>query len=285
MSVNQEQVLDDANKGALADAALEGGTDNDSGGEQAPQIDYEKEARDMGWDPTYDGPNKKSAEQFYNDGLNILPIVQANWKKEKGRVEALEARLRETEENTKRSIQALQKQAERETERKLAELREEKIKAVKNADTEAFERLEKEEKELLAPEPEKPDDKKDIRSNPTIQAWESENPWYGSDKDLTAYANGISSEIRGETDKTGKEFLDLVAERVKKTFPHKFQNQRKNNFSTASPSNRQMPAKTTSFDSLPPSAKRDFDYAVTRGLVEDTAENRQQFAKDFSEAE
>lgn len=288
MSVNQEQVLDDANKGAIADAALENDAGNDAetdaGAEGGGEPDYESIARDQGWNPSYDGPNKKTAKQFVEDGENIQPILQANLKKERQRVEALEARLKETEVNTQKSIQALQKHAERETERKLAELREQKLKAVKNADTEAFERLEKEEKEFLKPEePEKTDDK-DYRSNPTIKAWESENPWYGTDKDLTAYANGISGDLRSETDKTGKEFLDIVAERTRNAFPHKFKNPRKDNHTGAAPSSRQQPAKSTSFDTLPSSAKRDFDYAVTRGLVKDTAEAKQQFAKDWTEA-
>jgi hypothetical protein len=281
MSVNAEQVLDDANKGALADAD----PDLANGGEAAPEVDYEAEARDMGWNPSYDGPNKKTAQQFVEDGEKIQPILQANLKKERQRVEALEARLKDTESNTQKSIRALQKHFERETERKLAELKAGKIKAVKNADTEAFEKLEAEEAELLKkPEPEKPDTK-DVRNDPTIVAWEGENDWYGKDEDMTAYADGISGVLRNKTGKTGKEFLDLVAEQVKKTFPHKFKNPRKDNFSGAAPSSRQQGAKSTSFDALPPSAKRDFDYAVTRGFVKNTPEDRQQFAKDFSEAE
>lgn len=287
MSVTQENVLDDANKGALAEAALENDNSGDEVGEQEQQIDYEKEALDNGWNPDYDGPNKKTAKQFVEDGKNILPIVQSARKKAEARADALEARLRETEANTQRSIQALQKQAERETERKLAELREQKLKAVGNADKEEFERIEKEEKELLKPSEQEPEktSAKDVRKDPVILAWESENDWYDTDEDMTAYANGISGVLRGQTDKTGKAFLDLVAERVRKQFPHKFRNPRKDNHTGAAPSSRQQPSKTTSFDTLPSSAKRDFDYAVTRGLVKDTAENRQQFAKDFAEAE
>lgn len=284
MSVNAEDVLNDANDGALADAAPENDSGNDSDG-GAPQIDYEKEAREMGWNPDHDGPNKKTAQQFYEDGLNILPIVQANWKKEKAKVETLEGEVKDLRSNHDRSIKALEKQFQRETERRLAELREEKLKAVGNADKEAFERLEKEEKELLKPaEPESEAPKQDFKSNPTIQVWEQENPWYGTDPDLTDYADFYSTRLRSKTDKKDKEFLDLVAEGVKKQFPGKFQNPRKNNFSGAAPSTRQQAAKTTSYDSLPSSAKRDFDYAVNRGLIKNTPESRQQFAKDWTEA-
>lgn len=282
MSVKAEDVLNDADE-SLVEQEVTEETEND--GAAAEQIDYESEAREMGWNPEYSGPNKKTAQEYYEDGLKIQPILQANLKKERQRAENLEARLREHESNTQKSIQALQKQAERETERKIAEIREEKLKAVKNADTEKFEQLEKEEKDLLkAPEPEK-EDPKDIRNDPTIKVWEGENPWYGVDEELTDYADFHASRLRKKSDKTGKDFLDLVAEQVRKQYPGKFKNPRKENFSAAAPSSRQQLAKTTSFDALPTSAKRDFDYAVRRGLVKDTTENRQQFAKDFSEAE
>lgn len=286
MSVNAEEALNDSTNGAIADAALNEGEDSTSEVDNQPvAIDYEAEAREMGWNPDYKGPNQKTAQQFYEDGQTILPIVQANSKKYKERADRLEVELREHKTNSEKSIQALQKHFERETERKIAEIKAGKEKAVANADLDAFKKLEAEEAELLKkPEPEKPKDN-DFRSSPSIKAWESENPWYGTDKDLTAYANGISSELRGETDKTGKDFLDLVAEHVKKTFPHKFKNPRKENFSAAPPSSRSQSAKSTSFDTLPASAKSNFKYAVNRGLIKDSAESRQQFAKDWTEAE
>lgn len=281
MSVNAEDALNDENKGALAEAALEG-----SENEAETQIDYEAEAREMGWNPDYKGPNQKTAKQFYEDGQNILPIVQANYKKYREKADGLESELREYKANSERSIQALQKHFERETERKIAEIREEKIKAVKNADTETFERLEKEEKELLKPsEPEPAEKKTDFRSDPVVQQWEKDNSWYGQDEELTEYADFYSTRLRKKTDKTGRDFLDLVGEQVRKQFPGKFKNPRKENFSAAAPSTRSQPSKATSFDSLPASAKSDFKYAVGRGLVKDTPEARQQFAKDFSEAE
>lgn len=283
MSVNQEQVLDDANLQVDQETADQ---DND-GGNSEPQIDYEKESKEMGWDPSYDGPNKKSAKQFYEDGLNILPIVRANLGKEREKVTALEARLQETEENTKRSLDAMEKHFKREIERRIEDIQAKKKQAVKNADEEAFDKLDAEEKELLKPKEDPPEAGKiDYRADPVVQKWEQDNSWYGKDEDLTDYADFYSSKLRknGET-KKGRDFLDLVAEGVKKQFPDKFRNPRKDNFSGAAPSNRQQPAKTTSFDSLPPSAKRSFDYAVTRGLVKDTAEARQQYAKDYTEAE
>lgn len=283
MSVNAEEALNDADKGALADAALEAeGQDSVDGG-QVDQIDYESEAREMGWNPDYNGPNKKSAKQFYEDGQNIQPILQANLKKERQRVESLESRLREQEESSKRSIQALQKHFERE----IAAVQAKKKEAVKNADTEAFEKYEKEEKELLESKPDLPEEQpkeKDFRSDPVIQQWEKENSWYGTDEELTDAADFHSTRLRKKTDKTGREFLDMVAEKVRNQFPEKFKNPRKQNFSAAPPSGRQPPAKTTSFDSLPSGAKRDYEYAVNRNLMKDTPENRSQFAKDWSEA-
>ena len=281
MSVNQEQVLDDAGEAENQEIDQESNTE---GSNQEQQIDYEAEAREMGWSPEYNGPNKKSAKQYYEDGLNIQPILQANLRKEREKVTALESRLQETEETTKRSLAAMQKHFERETQRQIEEIRAKKKLAVKNADEEAFEKLEAEEKELLKPK-EEPEEKKDLKSDPIIQKWEQDNPWYGKDEDLTDYANGYSNRLRPTTDKTGREFMDLVAEQVKKKFPDKFRNMRKDNFSGAPPSNRQQPPKATSFDSLPSSAKRNFDYAVTRGLIKDTSESRQQYAKDYTEEE
>lgn len=279
MSVKAEDVLNDADE-SLVEQEVTEETEND--GAAAEQIDYESEAREMGWNPDYNGPNKKSAKQFYEDGQNIQPILQANLKKERQRVESLEARLREQEDNSKRSIQALQKHYERE----LAAVQAKKLQAVKNADTELFEKYEKEEKELLEAKPALPEEpkEKDFRSDPVIQQWEKENSWYGTDEELTDAADFHSTRLRKKTDKTGREFLDMVAEKVRNQFPDKFKNPRKQNFSAAPPSGRQAPTKSASFDTLPAGAKRDFDYAVNRKLIQDSPETRSQFAKDWLEA-
>jgi len=283
MSVNAEDVLNDADLEAEGQDTEPGG---DAGSDPIDnEPDYEAIAKDQGWDPTYDGPNKKSAKQFVEDGEKIQPILQANLRKERQRVEALEARLQETEENTKRSLSAMQKHFERETQRQIAEIQAKKKQAVKNADEEAFEKLEAEEKELLKAKPEEESETKDFRADPVVQQWEKDNSWYGADEELTDFADFYSQRLRKKTDKTGKDFLELVGEQVRKQFPDKFKNPRKQNFTAAAPSTRSQPTKTTSFDSLPPSAKRNFDYAVTRGLIKDTPESRQQYAKDFSEEE
>lgn len=275
MSVKAENILNDAEDTAQVDA--------DGGDGAESEIDYDHEAKEMGWNPEYTGPNKKTAKEYYEDGLKIQPILQANLKKERAARENLEARLREQESNSRKSIEALQKHFERE----LATVQAKKEAAVKNADVDEFKKLEAEEKELLKSKPEAVEtkDSKDFRSDPVIQQWEKDNSWYGNDEELTEYADFISTRLRKKTEKTGRDFLDLVAEGVKKQYPGKFQNPRKQNFSAAAPSSRSQPAKTTSFDSLPGSAKRDFEYAVNRKLIKDTPESRTQFAKDWAEAE
>lgn len=274
MSVKAEDVLNDTEVSETPEP--------DKGGEGAePEIDYDHEAKEMGWNPEYSGPNKKTAKEYYEDGLKIQPILQANLKKERAARENLEVRLREQETNSRKSIEALQKHYERE----LATVQAKKEAAVKNADVDEFKKLEAEEKELLKSKPEIEKEEKDFRSDPVIQQWEKDNSWYGVDEELTDYADFYSTRLRKKSEKSGRDFLDLVAEGVKKQFPGKFQNPRKQNFSAAAPSSRSQPAKTASFDSLPSSAKRDFEYAVNRKLVKDTPESRTQFAKDWAEAE
>src|SRR3990167_1027357 len=128
MSVNQDQVLDDAEN-------LEGAEQESNAGgaeHQEQQIDYDAEAKEMGWNPEYSGPHKKTAQEFVEDGYKILPIVNANLKKEREKVSTLEARLNETEASNRKSIEALQKHFERETERHIAEIQTKKKQAVKN---------------------------------------------------------------------------------------------------------------------------------------------------------
>lgn len=276
MSVNEEEVLNDV------EVEQENFEQQETQETQEEQIDYEKEALEMGWNPNYDGPNKKSAQEYYEDGLKIQPILQANLKKERQKVEELQSQLLNHQSNTEKSILALQKHFERETQRKINEIQEGKLQAVKNADEEAFKRLDAEEKELLkTPQPKA---EPNYSNDPTFKQWKTENSWYGTDQDLTNYADWYSNKIRPTTDKKGREFLDLVAEQVRKQFKDKFKNPRKENYSAASPSTRSQPSKTTSFDSLPSSAKRDFDYMVNRGLMENNPSNREQFAKDWTEA-
>jgi len=61
---------------------------------------------------------------------------------------------------------------------------------------------------------------------PQLVEWKSKNKWYGSDEDLTAYADSIGTKLNREG-MAPDDVLVEVEKRVKANFPHKFKNPRK----------------------------------------------------------
>jgi exonuclease VII large subunit len=62
-----------------------------------------------------------------------------------------------------------------------------------------------------------------VEPHPEFVAWASKNSWYENSKPMRAFADARGQELSGE-DKSPSEVLRLVAEEVRKEFPNKFYN-------------------------------------------------------------
>jgi hypothetical protein len=211
----------------MAEAAAQERDDNDA----HPELtDVEQRAMRLGWVPKdqFKGdPDKhRSAEEFLDRGVNMLPLLQRDNEKLHRGMSRLEKRLEEQsrvfEEFQKHSEQAL----EREYKRGKSEVEARLDRAIQEADVAGAQQARRELADLENDKP-KPVERKaepeKQQADPDIQEWMGENAWFNKDQTLTAYAGEIFGEL--ERTQTGRTRRDLLAETKKKVmerFPEKF---------------------------------------------------------------
>lgn len=205
-----------------------GGAGGDNGADAAQQ-QVEARARAMGWTPKDEfkgDPAKwRDAGEFVERGENLLPLVKAQNKR-------LEREVAELKQTTREFAEHLSKTEQRAYERALADLKLQRKEALAAGDGDAFEKvddqidkLKREAEAKAAKRADKHDD--GAGADPVYTEWESRNTWL-KDAELSEYAEFAAQKLRAGGEKaTGAEFLDLVAERVKKQFPAKFTNPRR----------------------------------------------------------
>ena len=226
--------------------------------------DFEAEARVDGWvsqEEWKGDPNKWiPAEDFVKRGETIRPIVQAKFRKSLATVEDLRREM-ETQKGVFGEFQKFQEQAlakaNKEREDAIAQLEVERKKAISEGDGDAFDRADKKLQDLRqAPVKEPP------KENPEVASWKAENTWYGSDRALTAIADGLSDVVKAENPGLrGKAFLDKLTERVKSEVPHKFENPRRQEQLTGD-GQRKGNSKAKSYENLPADARAACDKFV-----------------------
>lgn len=200
-----------------------GGGDNAEAQAQTAAPEVEEKARKMGWTPKEEfrgDPDKwRGAAEFVERGENMLPIVRKTVEKQEREIADLKKSIKEfSEYHTKTEQRAY--------ERALKDLKTKQIEAVAAADTATFVEIDKEIAELNKDISVKP---KASDEHPDYKPWLEKNKWAEDDTELAAYAEGQAVYLRKKGVKVeGAEFLDMVAERVKKEFPDKFSNPRRN---------------------------------------------------------
>lgn len=63
--------------------------------------------------------------------------------------------------------------------------------------------------------------------DPMFEQWTARNSWYGSEKAMKAVADAVAHEAVANGVRDKKEILDIVEKAVRKEFPHKFTNPRR----------------------------------------------------------
>lgn len=205
------------------------------GTETAPAArDYDTEAKDMGWVPQeeFRGPKErwKPAQQFVEDGENILPIVRAENKRLKDKLESVEKDFATRFERLDKAAQASIKTAKAQFDRELTALNAKRDEAVAAGDVQTFKAIDKEIIDHTANAPkvedfeEKPKAADAPADNDTVlAAWQGTNKWYGTDDALTEAAIGISQRLLMQNPNiTMAENLRKTDEELTKRFPLKF---------------------------------------------------------------
>jgi len=216
----------EAGGAAVADAENTNVDAGDKGADDAQQ-QIEARARAMGWTPKDEfkgDPAKwRDAGEFVERGENLLPLVKAQNKR-------LEREVAELKQTTREMGDYLSKTEQRAYDRALADLKQQRKEALAAGDGDAFEKADEQIKTVereAAEKAAKRAEKKDDGPDPVYAEWESRNAWL-KDTELSEYAEFAAQKLRASGEKaTGAEFLDMVAERVKKQFPAKFTNPRR----------------------------------------------------------
>jgi hypothetical protein len=246
---------------------------------KAPDRDYEAEALVMGWVPKEqykgDADKWKPAQQFVEDGERILPIVRSQLKRTREELAAKEAEFQKRLERMERMASENMKRAKEQHTQELERIKREQRAAAEVGDTEKYDALDKQREQLAQTKFEDVEEVKGKQApsagyDEAVNAFRSANKWYGTDDDLTTFAEGYSQALAKRNPSiTLEENLRLTAERVKVVFPQKFQSAPKESghaavdgggaFAGARP--QKGPA-----DKLPAEAKRQAEADVKAGL-------------------
>jgi hypothetical protein len=238
------------------------GASQTEGGESNPNTEVEDKARKMGWTPKEEfkgDPGKwRGAAEFVERGEQMLPIVRATVKRQERDIAELKQTINDLAEFNSKAVQKGYEKALRELEAK-------RVEAVAAGNAADFVKVDQEiadlKKEAATPAPKLPDYNPD--NDPEYREWESRNRWL-KDPELAAEADVQALYLRNKGNKeTGAAFLDKVAERVRKEFPDRFTNPRRN--SAPSVEGQGAPAKSgkgKSYADLPTEAKAACDRFV-----------------------
>jgi hypothetical protein len=224
-----EQLLTDENMG---DESLANG-ENHENSDNSKAIE---EATKWGWAPKEkwrgDPNDWVDPEQFVE---KFVPAIRANKQSHK----ELREELEQTKRLAKESMEILKKHQEETLAKKDSEYQEaiSKLKAsrnesIRNGEDDEAGKIEEQIEALNAERgklKEKPEVKVDNQPNEALQTWVQDNKWFADDPDLREYALDYAEKLTREgKNPGGQALLELLGEKAKKMFPHKFEAASKN---------------------------------------------------------
>lgn len=181
------------------------------------------EAKQYGWVPKEDYRGKSEwvdADEFVRRGRSSIPILRQKLTAEQARV----SNLTTTVANLEKDMETVRKigyaQAEKEWKDRYEALKAQKAEALKDGEhsdvVELDEALEAHRAAKPA-EPKKAGNGQGTGPTPEEKQWLAENPWYNTNKKLTARANAIGVSLSDEY--SGMELLEKVREEMELLFP------------------------------------------------------------------
>ena len=244
--------------------------------QSVPEIDEETlaEAKRQGWVPQedYNGPEDKwvDANTFVKKGKEINALL----RKDNDFLKREVAEMKSTMMEFKKFHADTEKRA---YDRAMADLRDQKKEAISTGDGDKVLQIDDAIDELKSQKPEPVKATQQI--DPAFVAWNDDNKWFGTDKELTNEANLIGEVIKRQNPTLiGESFLDEVTKRVKRMYPEKFTN---SNRARPSPVEGTTAPKATGkngkgFNDLPPEAKEACQKFEKNGLL-----TRAQYLKEY----
>lgn len=223
------------------------------------------EAMKQGYNPEYEGDNKKSPKEFLEVAFNHNKVLKERNENLSNQNEELADQLNEMKTSMDRLIQFQQEQKEKAVQKAIKELNAQKLEAINDGDAELVQQIDEQieqEKNVAKPE-----------SNPILDAWIKNNPWYIKDDDLGLEADIIARQLQdtgrfAPTPKDYQRLLDTVERKVKQQFPDRFKNPKKDNPPDVE-SARHSPVNESkkTYADLPADAKKACDLFVKDGVM------------------
>lgn len=252
------------------DNALEKENQNDSNDGNDKPSEIEARAARMGWvdEESFRGDKEKwvSAEEFVERGETQIPILKERLKKMDGQVVSLKGTIGEMKRTFSEFKKWSSKTVAAQYKKATDDIIEKQRDAAADGDVDAFDKYEKKRAALEKDMQDKIDlaETDDDSDDGTVSheamavfnEWKEENEWFDNDPVLYEYARAKSLEIQEERGIGGKVLYDAVGKDVKKRFPEKFKNL-KRDAANAVVGDSDPPVKTNkkSFGNLPKEAQ------------------------------
>lgn len=195
--------------------------------------DFEKDAREKGWVPEseYKGEHRPAvfldAEAYLKRHDEVSPFIHRENKKLRKELDALK---KDVDARVSKLVNVSRSNYEREMtnyEREIARLKGEQEKAVEAGDVPAFKRLDKEIGNVPVPEEVEglaTEGAATVDGNDIVAKFQESNPWYKTNKLLTAYAERLSDKIAKDTDDKLPlaENLQMVEAKMRAEYPEQY---------------------------------------------------------------
>ncbi len=192
-------------------------TDNATPEGEAPAETIDSIAEGMGWNPNFEGAEGKerlSAADYIKKGRTIQSDMRDSLKTQKKMIKDLTTSVKNIQSHTEKVGKA-------EIAKLRTQLKKEKEEAIIDGDVDAVEKIDGKMDDLKEQEAETKSDKKS--GDAEFKAWHKDNSWYGTDLDMSDYANYVSGvEQRKNPNIEPSELMEKTTERVKKKFPEYF---------------------------------------------------------------
>lgn len=262
--------------------------------QELPEIDpaIEQEARESGWVPKdkFNGDESKwvSAEEFVERGRAINPILRKNNERLRAELANDRAELKKLKLTIDEFRSEFATMKEKAYERAIKDLKTQRKEAYKDGDFDAVEAIEeqideyKTQAEKAKPvEKETPSTPEPHKISEAFKEWHSENKWFNENKEPEMFdaAEGYAIRLRRqEPSLSESEFLETVTTYIRKRFPDKFANPRREAGSSvgSSGSRAEASAGKKSYASLPAEAKQACDNFVEQKIM-----TREQYVAEY----
>lgn len=257
-------------------------TETEDSPEPTVDASIEREARQNGWVPKdqFHGDERDwtDAATFVQKSRQLNPILKKSNESLKRELDSAKTELKELKLTTQEFAREFAKMKDNAYKRAIAELKGQRREAIKDEDLdladeieEKIDALKEEQVKATTPKEEKAQESKvDETVLREFREWERENRWYNesTEPEMFDAAEGIALRLsRTNKELVGRAFMDRVTEEVKKRFPDKFENPRREKSLHEGSKSRGASEGSKNYGALPPEAKKACDRYVKQGLM------------------